>query len=85
MRYGLEPRIDDDRHALTDGRGCLEEAEWVTGPDVKGLDPEVAAPRERHAAIRTELERLDAQFASFSFTQAGVRARRGDDTWAPSA
>jgi D-glycero-alpha-D-manno-heptose-7-phosphate kinase len=45
----------------------------------------LAAPPERHAAIRTELERLDAQFAPFGFTQAGVRARCGDDTWAPRA
>ena len=45
----------------------------------------LAAPPERHAAIRTELERLDAQFAPFGFTQAGVRAWRGDDTWAPGA
>ena len=43
----------------------------------------LAAPPERQTAIRTDLERLGAQFAPFGFTQAGVRARRGDDTWAP--
>jgi len=45
----------------------------------------LAAPPDRHAAIRAQLERLDAQFAPFSFTHAGVRARRGDETWAPRA
>jgi D-glycero-alpha-D-manno-heptose-7-phosphate kinase len=43
----------------------------------------LAAPPERHAAIRTELERLEGQFAPFGFTPSGVRARRADDTWSP--
>ena len=43
----LDPRIDDDRHALADRRRRLEEPERVAGPDVQRLDAEVAAPRQR--------------------------------------
>ena len=46
-RQRLETRVDHHRDALPDGRRGLEEAERVTGPDVQGLDPEVAAPRQR--------------------------------------
>ena len=35
-------------------------------------------------AVRAELERLGGQFAPFAFSPVGVRARRGDDVWAPS-
>ena len=45
----------------------------------------LAAPPANHPAIRTALQRLDGQFAPFGFTMAGVRARRGDETWAPNA
>jgi len=45
----------------------------------------LAAPLDRHTAIRTELERLGGQFAPFGFTPAGVRVRRGNRTWAPGA
>jgi D-glycero-alpha-D-manno-heptose-7-phosphate kinase len=35
--------------------------------------------------VRTELERLGGQFASFTFHRLGVRATRGDEVWAPAA
>jgi D-glycero-alpha-D-manno-heptose-7-phosphate kinase len=35
--------------------------------------------------VRTELERLGGQFASFTFHPRGVRATRGDEVWAPAA
>jgi hypothetical protein len=43
----LDPGIDDDGDPLPDGRGRLEEAERVAGPDLERLDPEVAAPDQR--------------------------------------
>jgi len=43
----------------------------------------LAAPPERHARIRAELEGLEGQFAPFGFAPSGVRARRGDDIWSP--
>ena len=48
-RDRFESRVDDDRDALADGGRRLEEAERIAGPDVERLDPEVPAPRERHA------------------------------------
>jgi D-glycero-alpha-D-manno-heptose-7-phosphate kinase len=33
--------------------------------------------------VRRRLEHLGAQFARFRFFPDGVRARRGDDVWAP--
>jgi D-glycero-alpha-D-manno-heptose-7-phosphate kinase len=44
----------------------------------------IAAPPEAHPAIRAELEGIGGQFARFGFTQAGVRAHRGAETWAPA-
>ncbi len=44
----LHPRVDDDGDTLANrGRG-LEEAEWVAGPDLERLHPEVAAADQRH-------------------------------------
>lgn len=43
----------------------------------------LAAPPDRHHAIRSELAALDAQFAPFGFTHAGVRATRGGESWIP--
>jgi D-glycero-alpha-D-manno-heptose-7-phosphate kinase len=34
--------------------------------------------------VRAELERLGGQFAPFAFSPDGVRARRGDQVWAPT-
>jgi D-glycero-alpha-D-manno-heptose-7-phosphate kinase len=34
--------------------------------------------------VRTELERLGGQFASFDFHPRGVRAKRGDEVWTPA-
>ena len=34
--------------------------------------------------VRTELERLGGQFARFALHRDGVRARRGDEEWAPA-
>ena len=45
----LQARVDDDADALPHGRGRLEEAERVAGPDVQWLDPEVAPARQRRA------------------------------------
>jgi D-glycero-alpha-D-manno-heptose-7-phosphate kinase len=43
----------------------------------------LAAAPAQHGAIRAALEQLGGQFAPFGFTPVGVRALRGDDTWAP--
>ncbi len=43
----------------------------------------IAGPPEAHPSIRTALEALDGQFATFAFTPVGVRATRGAQTWAP--
>jgi D-glycero-alpha-D-manno-heptose-7-phosphate kinase len=45
----------------------------------------LAAPPSAHDAIRAALVRSGGQFASFAFSNDGVRARRGRDVWAPSA
>ncbi len=45
----------------------------------------LAAPPDRHRAIRSELAGLDAQFAPFGFTHAGVRATRAGESWTPRA
>jgi D-glycero-alpha-D-manno-heptose-7-phosphate kinase len=44
----------------------------------------VFCPAGRQAEVRATLERLGGQFARFSFYPEGVRARRGDRTWAPA-
>jgi D-glycero-alpha-D-manno-heptose-7-phosphate kinase len=44
----------------------------------------VAAPQERHAAVRDALTSLGGQFAPFAFTHEGVRVRMGDTVWAPT-
>ena len=45
----LDPRVDDDGHALADRGRRLEEPERIARPDLERLDPEVAAPGERGA------------------------------------
>ena len=63
----LDPRIDDDGHAVADGRVRLEEAERVAGPDLERVDPEVAAAPQRHVgdpgalASRAERDRPAGQ------------------------
>ena len=44
----------------------------------------VAAPLERHAAVRDALTTLGGQFAPFSFTSNGVRVRTADAVWTPT-
>jgi D-glycero-alpha-D-manno-heptose-7-phosphate kinase len=39
---------------------------------------------ERQAAVRVALEGLGARFTPFALWPEGVRARRGDDVWAPA-
>jgi len=45
----------------------------------------LAAPPSAHEAIRVALARSGGQFAAFTFSSDGVRARRGRHVWAPSA
>ena len=44
----------------------------------------VAAPPDRHVAVREALTSLGGQFAPFSFTSHGVRVRTADAVWTPS-
>jgi len=44
----------------------------------------IAAAPSAHGTVRRMLEGLGGQFAPFTFSPAGVRARRGDVVWAPS-
>jgi D-glycero-alpha-D-manno-heptose-7-phosphate kinase len=44
----------------------------------------LAAPAGAQPAVRAALEELGGQFARFSFRAAGVRATRGQQTWAPT-
>ncbi|HEY7400405.1 MAG TPA: GHMP kinase [Actinomycetota bacterium] len=43
----------------------------------------VYSPPERRRRVAGALERLGGQLAPFSFSTEGVRARRGDEVWAP--
>jgi D-glycero-alpha-D-manno-heptose-7-phosphate kinase len=45
----------------------------------------IAAPARVQPAVRSALEGLGGQFASFGFTDRGVRATRGSVVWAPGA
>lgn len=44
----------------------------------------IATPPEARASVRTALESMGGQFASFEVDPDGVRARRGDRHWTPS-
>jgi D-glycero-alpha-D-manno-heptose-7-phosphate kinase len=43
----------------------------------------IACRPEVRAQVRAAMEALGGQFAPFDFDARGVRARQGDDTWAP--
>ena len=45
----------------------------------------VASVPEHHASVRAALEGLGGQIAPFAFFPDGVRARRGNQVWAPEA
>jgi D-glycero-alpha-D-manno-heptose-7-phosphate kinase len=45
----------------------------------------IACPTAAQPAVRARLERLGGQFARFTFFPDGVRARRGDQVWSPTA
>jgi D-glycero-alpha-D-manno-heptose-7-phosphate kinase len=45
----------------------------------------IASPPQARAAVRSTLESMGGQFAPFEIETVGVRARRGDRLWAPSA
>ena len=45
----------------------------------------VACSPQTRSAVRARLERLGGQLASFAFFSDGVRARRGDEVWAPTS
>jgi D-glycero-alpha-D-manno-heptose-7-phosphate kinase len=44
----------------------------------------IACPPEARASVRSSLESVGGQFAPFDFDARGVRARRGDEVWAPA-
>jgi D-glycero-alpha-D-manno-heptose-7-phosphate kinase len=45
----------------------------------------IACTPDVRAAVRTALESMGGQFASFDFDRDGVRAMRGDRVWTPTA
>ena len=52
---GVDPRIDDQRHALPDRRRRLEEPERIARPHVQRIDSECAAAGQRHAHLPRSL------------------------------